>query len=204
MIQCLEINRLEMVDCYRDRNYDAHSGRFMQEDPYPGELNLPISVINKYIYVQNNSANLTDPEGENPILILIAFTLVQTALQAGAKNGSWWDNFKTSFDKPFSGGGRGAFWENLMWNGMAMAFGFTPGMDLKTLGVLGLSVLETDVQDKADRDGYNSNFLGLKAGFLKDSIFVLKTIDRIDTAWYEKSNFKRLVNHVPSYARGVF
>lgn len=189
---------------YRARYYDAHSGRFMQEDPQPGGLELPISVVNRYIYAHNNSTNLTDPEGESPLLILFVFTFVQTAFQAGAKNGNWLDNFKASFDKPFSGGNRGYFWENLMFNGMAMAFGFKPGLDLKTLGALALSFIEADISDKAARDGYNSNYLGFRVGVLGDSLMALKFIDRATTVWNNKGDLNRLVNHVPSYSwRGL-
>lgn len=134
-------------------------------------------------------------------MILIAFTLVQTALQAGAKNGSWWDNFKTSFDKPFSGGGRGAFWENLIWNGMAMAVGFTPGMDWKTAGYLGTSLLGADLNDEIDRDGYNTNYLGFKAGHLKLALDIYQNTDRIYTGYKNYKLFIRNITHIPSYAR---
>ncbi len=38
-------------------------GRFLQEDSDPGQLNYPITYINKFIYTANNPINFTDPSG---------------------------------------------------------------------------------------------------------------------------------------------
>lgn len=53
---------------YRARYYDAHSGRFLQEDPHPGSEFNPISTINKYIYTFNNPLNYVDHSGKIPQL----------------------------------------------------------------------------------------------------------------------------------------
>jgi len=65
---------------YRARYYVPEIGRFLQKDPEPGRLLLPLAVINAYIYVSNNSQNLTDPKGELWFLVAI---LAFGALQAG-------------------------------------------------------------------------------------------------------------------------
>lgn len=63
MIQSLEIHSLEILVNYRARNYDAHSGRFMQRDPDAGKLFSPGSFTSKYAYVQNSPISNIDPLG---------------------------------------------------------------------------------------------------------------------------------------------
>jgi len=46
----------------RARNYDPALGRFMSQDPHQGTLQEP-SSLNRYVYVQNNPVNMTDPTG---------------------------------------------------------------------------------------------------------------------------------------------
>lgn len=49
---------------YRARSYDAYTGRFLQQDPDPGKLMSPITIINKFAYVSNNPVVLNDPTGK--------------------------------------------------------------------------------------------------------------------------------------------
>ncbi len=49
---------------YRARYYDASVGRFIEQDPHPGKTINAVTVINRYIYVGNNSGNYTDPTGK--------------------------------------------------------------------------------------------------------------------------------------------
>jgi len=49
---------------YRARWYDPGVGRFLQEDPEPGNVIAPITVNNKYIYSGNNPIIFTDPTGQ--------------------------------------------------------------------------------------------------------------------------------------------
>ena len=46
------------------RMYDSTTGRWIQQDPYPGKLSMPITRINRYIYTGNNPINYVDPSGE--------------------------------------------------------------------------------------------------------------------------------------------
>ncbi|MFA5528557.1 MAG: RHS repeat-associated core domain-containing protein, partial [Peptostreptococcales bacterium] len=48
---------------YRARYYDAHSGRFLQEDPHPGIKISPNTVYSKYVYTTNSPVNFGDPTG---------------------------------------------------------------------------------------------------------------------------------------------
>ncbi|MCP4544346.1 MAG: hypothetical protein GY832_45120, partial [Chloroflexi bacterium] len=52
----------------RARWYDPAIGRFLSEDPFPGFAALP-QTQHAYVYVGNNPINLTDPSGQNPLLI---------------------------------------------------------------------------------------------------------------------------------------
>jgi len=79
MIQYLEFNDLVSSDKYRNRYYDAHSGRFLQEDPDPGKLNNPITFNSKYIYANNNPVMYSDPTGRFGFLAALAWTAVYTA-----------------------------------------------------------------------------------------------------------------------------
>ena len=45
------------------RFYNASTGRFLQSDPHPGYMSLPKTLINKYIYSNNNPVNFKDPSG---------------------------------------------------------------------------------------------------------------------------------------------
>jgi hypothetical protein len=50
---------------YRARYYDPSVGRFLQQDPDPGKLNIPMSFLSKYIYVINNPIMMSDPSGQS-------------------------------------------------------------------------------------------------------------------------------------------
>ena len=50
---------------YRARWYDPSVGRFLQEDPEPGNIGNPQTVNSKYIYVANNPIMLTDAMGRD-------------------------------------------------------------------------------------------------------------------------------------------
>ncbi len=52
---------------YRARYYDSSSGRFLAVDPDQGNIDSPISITNKYAYVENDPANFIDPDGETKI-----------------------------------------------------------------------------------------------------------------------------------------
>lgn len=58
MVLSVEANNLMRV-----RYYDAHSGRFMQEDPHSGDIRNPITVTNRYVYGGNNPVMNVDPNG---------------------------------------------------------------------------------------------------------------------------------------------
>jgi RHS repeat-associated protein len=53
----------------RARYYDPSTGQFISKDPFPGFIHDPRS-LNKYSYAYNNPINLTDPSGENPLVVL--------------------------------------------------------------------------------------------------------------------------------------
>ena len=63
---------------YRARYYVPEIGRFIQEDPHPGVLNLPRTYTSKYIYVMNNPQRYTDPRGEffDPVTLAIAGAII--------------------------------------------------------------------------------------------------------------------------------
>jgi RHS repeat-associated protein len=48
----------------RARYYDSSIGRFIQKDPYPGDLINPQTHVNSYIYGNNSPLAFTDPTGE--------------------------------------------------------------------------------------------------------------------------------------------
>ncbi len=73
----------------RARLYDPPSGRFLTRDGFPGYADLPLS-LNRYSYVLNDPATLTDPSGEVPILPILGAcaggALVDVAVDALAAN----------------------------------------------------------------------------------------------------------------------
>lgn len=60
---------------YRKRTLDPNTGRFNQEDPFPGALVLPQS-LNRYPYVGNHPVNFTDPYGLVNFLVGGGFSLI--------------------------------------------------------------------------------------------------------------------------------
>ena len=60
-----EIDRESGLYYNRARHYDPEIGRFLQRDPEPGSISLPISLINKYVYAANNPVIHTDPSGRS-------------------------------------------------------------------------------------------------------------------------------------------
>ncbi|NUN04658.1 MAG: PKD domain-containing protein [Bdellovibrio sp.] len=94
---------------YRARYYDAATGRFIQQDPHPGKLSSALSVINKYVYANNNGVNYVDPDGKFAFLAPIIGFLFEAAitslipailfssLQASLMGGNFWANFGSVF-----------------------------------------------------------------------------------------------------------
>jgi RHS repeat-associated protein len=66
---------------YRARVYMPEIGRFMQEDPHPGEFKLPKSLTSRYVYSLNNPINRLDPSGEMSFEDIV-FTVAIIALTA--------------------------------------------------------------------------------------------------------------------------
>jgi RHS repeat-associated protein len=67
---------------YRARFYDPALGRFLQPDPLVPEPGNP-QALNQYAYVYNNPLRYTDPSGHCPWCVVIAKTLLQTAVDVG-------------------------------------------------------------------------------------------------------------------------
>ncbi len=76
---------------YRARYYDASTGRFLQQDPDPGKVSQPATVVNKYVYVGNAPNVFTDPTGKFWWLLLSAVVSFginyTTAINSGASTG---------------------------------------------------------------------------------------------------------------------
>ncbi len=96
MIQSIDINNFGFFDCYRNRNLDGNSGRFLQEDSHPGFQTLPSSLNNAYIYAVNNPFNRTDSSGKSSFLkdlsIVLGASLAGAwagGLAGGAIGGPW-------------------------------------------------------------------------------------------------------------------
>jgi RHS repeat-associated protein len=67
---------------YKARFYDPILGRFLQPDPIVPEPGNP-QALNRYAYVYNNPLRYTDPSGHCPWCVVIAKTLLQTAVDVG-------------------------------------------------------------------------------------------------------------------------
>uniref|UniRef100_UPI00366D0C9F RHS repeat-associated core domain-containing protein n=1 Tax=Anoxybacteroides rupiense TaxID=311460 RepID=UPI00366D0C9F len=50
------------------RYYDPETARFLSRDPYPGDLDNPITQ-NGYTYANNNPVIYVDPDGELPWVV---------------------------------------------------------------------------------------------------------------------------------------
>ncbi len=70
---------------FRARYYDPSIGRFLQQDPEPGSLKSPLSVINKYAYCGNLPTAQIDPSGRASfwswLSLALLPALVLTAIQ---------------------------------------------------------------------------------------------------------------------------
>ena len=67
---------------YRARYMSAEIGRFMSEDPHPGDASNPRTVYNKYNYVNNSPTMLVDPKGEFAFLIGMGIAALAGGLHA--------------------------------------------------------------------------------------------------------------------------
>lgn len=75
---------------YQQRYYSQKLGRFVSADPLfaeqMDELGLGTQKVNLYSYVENNPLKFTDPTGEHPVLIGLAYA---GAVNATAMIGAW-------------------------------------------------------------------------------------------------------------------
>ncbi|MBL6988707.1 MAG: hypothetical protein ISR65_02980 [Bacteriovoracaceae bacterium] len=74
---------------YRARYYDPNIGRFLQEDPDPGRLLNPLTVINRYVYTGNNPINFVDPTGKSFKKVLLGIAAAAAAVFTGGLAGAW-------------------------------------------------------------------------------------------------------------------
>jgi len=81
----------------RARFLDASTGRFLQQDPEPGKLSGPLSVINKYIYTGNNPISFVDPSGRFAWLLIALIALGETAYQNNIHGGNFLEQFAVNF-----------------------------------------------------------------------------------------------------------
>jgi len=76
---------------YRARYYDASTGRFLQQDPDPGKVQNPMTVINKYAYAGNSPTKYVDPFGRffliDDIALIAVFAVVGAIDQM--RQGHW-------------------------------------------------------------------------------------------------------------------
>lgn len=108
---------------YRARYYDPATGRFLQRDPKPGRVELPISVVNRNAYAYNNPAAFVDPKGEFGFLAFLAVSTIVGGLiggiDAALSGGDFWKGF-----------GKGAF----AGFALGLTFGISPAAGFLTLG----------------------------------------------------------------------
>ncbi len=82
---------------YRARYYESSNGRFLQQDPDPGVLRRPSSIVNKFVYADNRPTLLTDPNGKFPLFAAIVVAGVVGGIFGGynaTRNGmSFWSGF---------------------------------------------------------------------------------------------------------------
>ncbi len=81
---------------YRARYYDSKIGRFIEEDPHPGDKVSPSTLNSKYAYVQNNPMNYKDPSGRIGIVgsLIIVGGLISAVgnMRAVSENGGTFED----------------------------------------------------------------------------------------------------------------
>ncbi|MED5053279.1 RHS repeat-associated core domain-containing protein [Anoxybacillus rupiensis] len=69
------------------RYYDPETARFLSRDPYPGDLDNPITQ-NGYTYANNNPVIYVDPDGNNPVFAALVGTILRFATPLIRKYGA--------------------------------------------------------------------------------------------------------------------
>ncbi len=99
------------------RWYDPAVGRFLQPDPWLGDMYQPLT-LNGYAYCVNDPVNAVDPSGRLPLIAVIAIGVV-----AGAALGALDELVEQAFDDK-KGIDWGEVGEGALWGGV---FGAVPG-----------------------------------------------------------------------------
>jgi RHS repeat-associated protein len=85
----------------RARYYDPDTGRFLQGDPNPGQLQNPLTVVNRYAYAGNNPAMFIDPSGTffgiDDLIYIAVASLVETVLYNNVHAGNFLVEFAEAF-----------------------------------------------------------------------------------------------------------
>lgn len=98
-------------------------GRFIQQDPHPGKLNRPDTVVNNYIYALNSPNRYIDPSGRIPIVLIVLFIASLNGLYQGKKNADEAKN--AGFD---SGKQNSVFWSGFFSSFLStVASAYLPG-----------------------------------------------------------------------------
>ncbi len=70
------------------RYYDPTIGRFLSVDPKTFQDTGHTGMFNRYSYTYNNPVGLVDPDGEHPVLIVIAVKVIMARAAVGATMGA--------------------------------------------------------------------------------------------------------------------
>ncbi len=171
---------------YRARYMIPEIGRFIQEDPHPGKLLVPLSSINKYVYSGNNPIRFIDPDGRELFTAVLIFTLVQSIVEASFEGGSFFENLERKFRNPFSGkANEGSFYKNFALNYALFSIGgFNPGLNSQTGFKLALIGARKHLNKQEQEYGYGHRTFGDlgTAGQLNDALDVYQVGASIDSA----------------------
>jgi RHS repeat-associated protein len=188
---------------YRARFYDPTIGRFLQKDPHPGILADPLSIINSYIYTQNNPSMYTDPSGKFIWAIVGLFALLGAA-----------QNLKAALDA------KGSFWQiigstmvgaaNGALNGLAVGSGFWWQAGMGYLGsMLNNSVNQALFKQEVDPgQAFLAGFLGALSGAVagKMTSLLVGKLDKYITIFGQEvlsSSFAQGLSFVPAIGNFV-
>ena len=170
---------------YRARYYDASIGRFLQEDPFPGFKEIPLT-INQYPYPLSNPINFTDPSGQavqiavGGVIVFIGGVIggVSEVLTKGECESGW-----AAFGRGFVSGAAGTFVGLITGNPYIGGAAAGATSNLIETGLkedsISLSEFTVDTVTSALTAGLSSRIPGLKMIGQRPYLWKLRPLNKI-------------------------
>lgn len=163
---------------HRSTIYNPVIGRFLSEDPHPGDTVNPMTIFNKYSYSGNNPIMNVDPDGREFFTIGLIISAIIGGITASSNGGNFFEGAligAAAFTAAFFAGPAMATYLGLKGTAALAVSAFTGGITGGAVGGLGHNMLGLETFGDGFAVGFGLGVSGGSAGYY-DNINSFKVV----------------------------